>query len=78
MAFNSRIEIERSKDELLAYQNALAPEQDFGRERASYKLKQEKGRLVIEIRAEDATAFRALLNSLAGVISIVEKSLELN
>jgi tRNA threonylcarbamoyladenosine modification (KEOPS) complex Pcc1 subunit len=76
MAFNSRIEIEGKKEDLQAYYNALAPEQDFGKERASYKLKQERDKLAIEISAEDATAFRALLNSLAGAIAVVEKSLK--
>ncbi len=75
--FSSRIEIKGGKENLQAYFNALAPEQDFKTERSSYKLKQEKDKLIIEVQAEDATAFRAILNSLAGAISVVEKSLNL-
>jgi len=71
--FSSKIEIKDKN--LKAYYDALAPEADSGTERAGYKLKLEKDKLIIEVAAKDATAFRAITNSLAGLMSIVEKSL---
>jgi len=76
MVFSSKIQIECPDAEIDAYFNALQPEEDFKTERASYKLKKEKGKLIIEIKAGDATAFRAVTNTLLGLISIVEKNLK--
>jgi len=69
----SEIEIEDSKEFLQACFEALKPEANFKTERASYELKLGKT-LKIKIQAQDATAFRAVSNTLAGLISIVEKS----
>ncbi|MFH0869015.1 MAG: KEOPS complex subunit Pcc1 [archaeon] len=74
--FSSKMQIEGSENEIAAYFNALQPEEDFKSERAGYKLKKEKTKLIIEITAEDATAFRAVTNTLVGLISIVEKNLK--
>ena len=74
--FSSKIVIESPVEEIDAYFNALQPEEDFKSERAGYKLKKEKNKLTIEIKAEDATAFRAVTNTLLGLISIVEKNLK--
>ncbi len=74
--FSSKIEIKGTKEELEAYFNALAPEESFKSERASYTLKLGKNKLEIEIRAEDATAFRAVTNTIVGLISIVERSIK--
>ena len=76
MVFSSKIHIEGSGNEIDSYFNALQPEEGFKTERSSYKLKKEKGKLTIEIAAEDATAFRAVTNTLLGLISIVEKNLK--
>ena len=74
--FSSKIQIEGSENEIESYFNALHPEEDFKSERAGYKLKKDKNKLTIEITAKDATAFRAVTNTIAGLISIVEKGLK--
>jgi len=74
--FSSKIVGEGSANEIESYFNALQPEEDFKSERAGYKLKKDKGKLTIEITAEDATAFRAVTNTIAGLIQIIEKNLK--
>ncbi|MEK6807410.1 MAG: KEOPS complex subunit Pcc1 [Nanoarchaeota archaeon] len=74
--FSSKIEIKGAKEELDAYFSALEPEEGFKTERAGYKLKKIAGGLMVEIKAEDATAFRAVTNTIAGLISIVEKTIK--
>lgn len=71
--FSSTIEIKGPKSLLEAYRAALAPEQNFRDDRASYSL-QLKETLRIKITANDATAFRATVTSLAGMLTIVETS----
>ncbi len=73
--FFALIRIKGTKEELDAYFNALEPESNFKTERAGYKLIKAKGKLQIEISAEDATAFRAVTNTIVGLISIVAKTL---
>jgi len=72
--FESKIEIKGDKLLLVAYYNALSPEQDFATERASYTVEKRKGKIIIKIKAKDSTAFRSVSNSLTGLISIVEKT----
>lgn len=72
--FSGKIEVKAGGDLLNAYLSALEPEQDFKTERAKYFLKKERGKLLIEINAQDATAFRAVMNTLTGLISIVDKN----
>ncbi|MEM4247902.1 MAG: KEOPS complex subunit Pcc1 [Candidatus Nanoarchaeia archaeon] len=74
--FSSKLQIEGAENEIESYYNALSPEEKSESERASYKLKKEKNKLTIEIKAEDATAFRAVTNTLLGLISVVEKTLK--
>jgi tRNA threonylcarbamoyladenosine modification (KEOPS) complex Pcc1 subunit len=74
--FSSKIQIECPENEIESYYNALHPEEKSESERASYKLKKEKNKLTIEIKAEDATAFRAVTNTLLGLISVIEKTLK--
>jgi len=76
MVFSSKIQIDGSETEIESYFNALQPEEDFKTERSSYTLKKGKNKLTIEINADDATAFRAVTNTLLGLISIVEKNLK--
>ncbi|MEK6923390.1 MAG: KEOPS complex subunit Pcc1 [Nanoarchaeota archaeon] len=73
--FISTIEISGNKIDLDSYYNALLPEQDFKSERATYELKKSGSKLIITIKAEDATSFRAVTNTIAGLIAIVEKSI---
>ncbi len=73
--FIAKLQIESSENELEAYFNALKPEEGFKTERSSYKLKKEKGKLIIDIEAQDATAFRAVTNTLLGLIQIVAKTI---
>jgi len=75
--FTSIIEIKDKKSIIKAYQDALAPEAESGLGRASYKLKINKDKLIIEITAEDATAFRAVMTSLTGLMSLVDKALKI-
>ncbi len=72
--FSSKIEVKASGDLLRAYLSVLEPEQEFKTERAKYFLKKERGKLMIEIEAQDATAFRAVINTITGLISIVDKN----
>ena len=74
MKFSSQIEIEGSKKVLEVYYNALSPEAEETK-RAKYSLKLGK-KLIIKVEAEDATAFRAVMTSLMGLISIIDKSLK--
>lgn len=72
--FSSKIEIVGKRNILQAYYDALVPEaKEKGR--ASYSLKLGKEKLIIKIAAKDATAFRAIITSLAGFIAIVNKSI---
>ncbi len=73
--FKSEIRISGSNDLVSAYLAALDPEKDFKTERAQYELKKIKGGLLITIQAKDATAFRAVTNSITGLITIVEKNI---
>lgn len=77
MSFSSKIEIKDKKAVLKAYYDALAPEADFKTGRAGYKLKFGKDKLTIEIAAKDATAFRAITTSLAGLMSIIDESIRM-
>ena len=74
--YKSVIEISGKSIDLDSYYNALLPEQDFKSERAAYKLKKSKDKLTITIEAEDATSFRAVINTIAGLIAIVQSSIE--
>jgi len=73
--FKSTIEIKAEKNILKAYYDALIPEAEKT-ERSEYKLDLKKDSLVIKVKAKDATAFRALMTSLTGLISIVDKSIK--
>lgn len=72
--FSSKIEIKGLNDMLKAYYNALQPEADVIVRRGNYSLKLQKDKLIITVNADDATALRAVMSSLLGLISIVEKS----
>ncbi len=71
----SKVEIAGERDDLKAYFDALQPEADFKNARAEYKLKLIPKKLMITISAKDVTAFRATINSLAGLMSVVDKTL---
>ncbi len=72
--FNSKIEVGGHKKLLEAYKNALEPESDFKNERGSYKLSLKENKLIISVKANDATAFRAVMNSITELIALVEKT----
>lgn len=74
--FSSKVEIKGEKKVLEAYSDALAPETDFKSERAKYTLELQDEKLIIHIEATDGTAFRALMNTLTGVMSIVDKNIK--
>ncbi len=71
--FTSEIEIRGDKAFLKACYEALEPETEFKTERAHYSMKLAKD-LKITIKAQDATAFRAVMTTLTGLLSIVEKA----
>ncbi len=74
--FNSTIEIRGGKEIIDTYFEALEPEQSFKTERANYNLKKAKGKLVINISAKDATAFRAVSSSISGLLAIVDRTIK--
>jgi len=71
--FTSDIEVKGDKAFLKACYEALEPETEFKTERAHYSMKLGK-MLIIKIEAKDATAFRAVMTTITGLLSIVEKA----
>lgn len=71
--FIAEIEIKGDKAFLKACYEALEPETEFKTERAHYEMKLGKI-LKIKIKAQDATAFRAVMTTITGLLSIVEKA----
>lgn len=69
----SEIELKGDKAFLKACYEALEPETEFKTERANYTMEL-KTSLKIKIKAQDATAFRAVTTTITGLLSIVEKS----
>jgi len=74
MSFSSKIEISGPKKLLDAYKEAVLPEKEFKTDRASYDLEIKDEKLIITINAKDAVAFRAVVTSLAGLLSVVHSS----
>jgi tRNA threonylcarbamoyladenosine modification (KEOPS) complex Pcc1 subunit len=68
----SEIIVEGNKDFLDACLQALKPEEEFKTARAGYSLSLGKA-LKIKIAAEDATAFRAVMTTITGLLSVIEK-----
>jgi tRNA threonylcarbamoyladenosine modification (KEOPS) complex Pcc1 subunit len=52
----------------------LAEEKEFGNGRAGYEIVKGKGSLTFKFQAEDSTALRAVLNSVAKMLSVYEKA----
>ena len=73
MIFNSKIKIKGTKTELEPYYASLKPEEEETK-RASYTIKLKQKELLITIEAQDSTALRAMINSITGVMSIVDKT----
>lgn len=69
----SEIKISGDRELLNACAAALEPEQEFKTERANYSLKKGKN-LIITIKAKDLTAFRAVINSITGLLGIVNQN----
>ena len=59
---------------LLVQRLFAAEEQRFVNERASYKVQHYEGISTIEVRAQDATALRAVLNSVCKTLIVFEKA----
>lgn len=72
--FKTRMEVSGNKLLLDAYFDALTPEREFSSERSSYSIKRERNKIVIDLNAKDSTAYRAISNTLTGLMSIVEKT----
>ncbi|MBT3940723.1 hypothetical protein HOD83_00790 [Candidatus Woesearchaeota archaeon] len=69
----SDIDVSGDKALLNACADALAPEQQFKSARAKYSLRNGKT-LKIKIEAQDVTAFRAVMNSITSLLSIVNQN----
>ena len=67
------IVIEGDKEFLKACYSALEPETEFKTERAAYEMKLDT-KLKIIVNAEDATAFRAVMTTLTGLLSVIERA----
>jgi len=70
-----KFKVAGTKQELLAYYNALKPESNEGM-RASYTVKVSLGKLIVGVSAKDFVAFRAVLTSILSVMAIVDKTLK--
>jgi tRNA threonylcarbamoyladenosine modification (KEOPS) complex Pcc1 subunit len=74
MSFLSKIEINGPKKLLEAYRDSILPEKEFKTDRANYDLEIKEKKLIIKINAKDATAFRAVMTSLTGLMAVVYSS----
>ena len=70
---SAEIVVEGDKEFLKACYEALEPETEYKTDRAHYTMKIDS-KLKITIKAEDATAFRAVMTTLTGLLAIVEKA----
>ncbi len=72
--FSAKIEIDGDAD---AYYHSLKPEAEESiRDRSTCKLTKNKDKLIIEVNAKDATAFRAIMTTLTGLMSVIENSIK--
>ncbi len=71
--FKAEILIKGDKE---VFFNSLSPEADESTSRARYSLKKVKGGLMLVVEAEDATAFRAIMTTLTGLMSVIESSIK--
>jgi len=69
----AEIKVSGDKSLLDACVAAIEPEQSFRNERAKYTLKKGKN-LIITVKAQDITAFRAVINSITSLLSIVNQN----
>ncbi len=70
----AQISLDGSSDLLKAYAAALEPEQNFKTSRGSYSLNKLSKKLEIKIKAGDVTIFRAIINTITGLLAIVHKT----
>jgi len=68
MNYSAKIEVNENIVDLFESEN-----KEFTNNRASYKLKKTKNGVLFEISAKDATALRAILNSIAKNLIVYEK-----
>jgi tRNA threonylcarbamoyladenosine modification (KEOPS) complex Pcc1 subunit len=68
----AEIVVKGEKAFLKACHEALKPEEEFKTERAGYDMHLGND-LKINVKAEDATAFRAVTTTLTGLLSVIEK-----
>lgn len=73
MNFNTLISIKGTKTYIEPYYVALKPEEEENK-RASYSLELKPKELLIKVDAQDSTALRAMVNSITGILSIVDKT----
>ncbi len=71
--FEAKIKIKDSSELIKGIRQILEPEKDFKTSRAKYTLKKLGNSVTINVKAKDATAFRAVMSSITTQISIVEK-----
>jgi len=73
MKYEAKIKI--SGKNVRAFYAGLAPESNFKSARASGKILLRKN-LYVSIRAKDANVFRAVLNTLTGLLTVIEKNIQ--
>jgi len=71
---NAKIKIDGEKPFIDACFTALEPEQEFKSKRAKYNLKKDNKNLDIKVEASDLTSFRAVMNSITGLLTIVNQN----
>ncbi|MBW3023208.1 hypothetical protein KY308_03825 [Candidatus Woesearchaeota archaeon] len=69
MKYNSKIEVLGDEDKIYA---CFATEK-IDKERSNFSIKKSKGKVVFEIRAKDAAAFRATTNMITQLLAVYEK-----
>lgn len=73
MNFSTIFSIKGNKKDIEPYYAALKPEEEKTK-RASYSLDLKPKELLIKVDAQDSTALRAMVNSITGILSIVDKT----
>jgi tRNA threonylcarbamoyladenosine modification (KEOPS) complex Pcc1 subunit len=70
--YHTKIIIDEDSEKV---EKIILPElKDFKSKRVKYTIKKSKEGLVIDIQAEDAAALRAMMNSVAVVLEVYEKT----
>ena len=72
MKFNSEIQVFEDIENIERL--FVSEQKEFANKRAKYELVKSKGKLTFKVETTDATALRAVLNSIAKTLSTYEKT----